>query len=232
MKIYRFDEIDSTNDFMKRNEELEDFSLAIAEKQIKGRGRFGKKWYSEEGGAWFTFSLKEDKNIREENGKITLLAGKAVEEYLSENINMDFKIKWPNDVYINNKKICGILTEKRDDFFIIGIGVNVNIEVFGEFEKTAESLYRLTGEKYNIEKIIFGIIDRFKIIYNRFLKGEWKIILNEINEKNYLENKEISVLKGSEEIKGKVLKINSKGWLVLEKEDKNEIEIDSGEIRF
>lgn len=123
VRIFRFKEIDSTNKFLKELKEKNNFDIAIAEIQISGKGRRGNKWCSEKGGAYFSFLLKEDKNIAfEEYTKLPLVTGYSLMKTL-EKIEplLNFKFKWTNDIYENDKKISGILVEKTGDYFIIKI---------------------------------------------------------------------------------------------------------------
>ena len=105
--------------------------------------------------------------------------------------NLDYKFKWTNDIYIQDKKICGILVEKIRDFFIIGIGVNVNNDDFGYAQDKATSLKNITGKFYSTEDIIFCIINEFK----KYFSENWEYVLKEINSYNYLKGKEIEIIK-------------------------------------
>lgn len=203
MRIFRFSEIDSTSDFLKRSEDKRDYDLVIAQTQTRGRGRRGNNWVSQRGMALFSFLLKEEQNISlEEYSKLPLVTGIAVLKGLKRIENLDFKFKWTNDIYLDDKKICGILVEKVGDFFIIGIGVNINNKLEGAVADIATALTISTGKKYIVEDIIFTIIDEFKSYYQRFVAGEWELILDEINSKNYLKNKEITLVGSNFEISG------------------------------
>lgn len=196
MRIFRFDEIDSTNLFLKKLEDKNDYDVAMAKTQTLGRGRRGNKWSSEEGGAYFSFLLKENKDISmEEYTKLPLVVGysllKSFEELEPE---IDFKFKWTNDIYVKDKKISGILVEKIENYFIIGIGINLNNEIKGEAKNTGISMSSLTSKIYDREKIIISIIEKFKKILNFYFSGNWETILSELNKKNYLYNKKINIV--------------------------------------
>ena len=163
MRIFRFNEIDSTNKYLKEREDLKDYDCVIAKTQTAGVGRRGNVWVSNEGMAIFSFALQEDKNISlEEYMRLPLIAGISVLGGLKKIENLDYKFKWTNDIYLQDKKICGILVEKIRDFFIIGIGVNVNNDNFGYAQDKATSLKNITGKFYSTEDIIFCIINEFK----------------------------------------------------------------------
>ncbi|MDO4589142.1 MAG: biotin--[acetyl-CoA-carboxylase] ligase, partial [Fusobacterium sp.] len=217
MRIFRFSEIDSTSDFLKRSEDKRDYDLVIAQTQTRGRGRRGNNWVSQRGMALFSFLLKEEQNISlEEYSKLPLVTGIAVLKGLKRIENLDFKFKWTNDIYLDDKKICGILVEKVGDFFIIGIGVNINNKLEGAVADIATALTISTGKKYIVEDIIFTIIDEFKSYYQRFVAGEWELILDEINSKNYLKNKEITLVGSNFEISGVAKDIALDGRLEIE----------------
>jgi len=164
-------ETTSTNDIAKENPN----SCVVAEMQRKGRGRLGRKWYSEKGGLYFSFSL---------NGiplsdvpKITLLTGLAVAKTLNE---LNPKIKWPNDVLIDNKKVSGILCEflgeELASRIIIGVGINVKNRIPSDLTEKAVNLssYGLN----NITEIFKRFCMEFKELFKDFLKS-WETILDE-----------------------------------------------------
>ena len=197
MRIFRFDEIDSTNKYLKEKRDLHNYDCAIAKTQTAGVGRRGNVWVSNEGMAIFSFALAEDKGIAlEEYMRLPLIAGISVLKGLKKIEELDYKFKWTNDIYLQDKKLCGILVEKIKDFFIIGIGINVNNTDFGYVQEKAISLKGATGNFYSTEDIIFCIINEFK----RCFSESWEYLLKEINSYNYLKNKEIEIIKLGESI--------------------------------
>ena len=221
MRIFRFSEIDSTSDFLKRKDDKRDYDFSPAETQTHGRGRRGNNWVSQKGMALFSFLLKVEEDVSiEEYSKLPLVTGIAVLNGLKRIENLDFKFKWTNDIYLEDKKICGILDEKIQDLFVIGIGININISLEGAVADIATALTISTGKKYIVEDVIFTVLDEFKKQNKRFLCGEWNFILEEINNKNYLKNREITLVGNNWEIKGIAGDIASDGRLeiVTEKE--------------
>ncbi len=197
MRVFRFEEIDSTNKYLKERENLEDFDCVIAQTQTAGVGRRGNVWVSNYGMAIFSFALKEDKNISlEEYMKLPLITGISVLSGLKKIENLNYKFKWTNDIYLNDKKLCGILIEKVRDFFIIGIGINVNNNDFGYAQDRAISLNSVTGKFYSTEDIVFCIINEFK----RYFSQNWQDTLKEINSYNYLKDREIEIIKYGESL--------------------------------
>ena len=225
INLYKFNELDSTNDYLKRNHKnYEEFDVICAKNQTHGRARRQNDWISMEGMAIFSFFLKERKNWKiEDYLKLPLIAGLATIRGLKGIENLEYKFKWTNDVYLENKKLCGILMEKIDDVYIVGIGINVNNILPGTLKNKAISLTQATNKKYEIDKIVKNIVFEFQILCENLENGLWEDILTEINEINYLKNKEIELKFGNEAVSGVVRDINENGEIeVLVKQDENE----------
>lgn len=131
-KIYAYASLDSTNDTAYKIAEdgAPEGSVVIAEKQTKGKGRMKRRWVSPQGGIYMSCILRPDIEPKEV-AKITLVAAVAAAQAIRELCRADALIKWPNDILVNGKKVCGILTELKAeqdgvDFVILGIGVNIN----------------------------------------------------------------------------------------------------------
>lgn len=177
--ILHFKKIESTNKYAKTiaNESV-DGTVVIAEEQTAGRGRLGRQWVSPQGkGIWMSILLKPD-ILPTDAHKLTLLTASSVFNALKE-YKLNIKIKWPNDILINNKKVCGILTEmsaelNKINFLVIGIGINVNIEKseFGDdLKDKATSLKIEIGNDINRKKLTAEILNNFESLYLQFLKN-------------------------------------------------------------
>ncbi len=220
MRIFHFDELGSTSDYLKEKKDKKDWDLVIADVQTSGRGRRGNLWVSPLGAGLFSFALKEDPNLSmEEYSKLPLVVGISLLEGLKNMVELDYKFKWTNDIYLLDKKLSGILVEKVEDFFIIGIGININnLEFLGE-SKNGISLRSATGNRYEVLDTIKTIVSSFEKYWNRYIRGEWNEILYEINEKNYLLNREIEVEFLGSKISGIGGKILKNGRLEVETAD-------------
>ena len=182
-----YDETDSTNnrakDFGKKG--CVDGTLVISDCQTAGRGRIGRSFSSPSGeGIYMSLLLKPD--IDENHVSMsTLLSALAISRALKKYYQIDTNIKWPNDLLINGKKITGILTEKCEDFIIIGIGINVNNKAFNEsLSDIATSLYLESGKEYVREILIENILKEFNVLYYSFLtEKDLKSIINDYNSK-------------------------------------------------
>jgi BirA family transcriptional regulator, biotin operon repressor / biotin---[acetyl-CoA-carboxylase] ligase len=203
-KIFCFESISSTNDHAGMLEERAlrlnrkdiffnklNGTVIISETQNSGHGRNYKKWYSPEGGLWFTlilFSRIKASDVE----KINIIMAVSIQEAVKSMLGLDMKIKWPNDIYFKDKKICGILSELNNSsewsFLNIGVGLNVN----NDFSKTssgnvpdlvfAASLREIIKEKIDREKLLANIIRCFEINYENYNeKGDLKNIFKKID---------------------------------------------------
>lgn len=220
MKIEIFEEIDSTNEYLKRQKDNKNYDIVMAHKQTKGKGTRGRVWLSTEGILMFSMVIKEDKNISmEEYTKLPLVVGMALLSALEEIEKLPFMFKWTNDIYLYDKKLSGILTEKIGEDFIVGVGINLNILEFGDLN--AISLKAVSGKDYDKLECLKSIVNKIKEYIYKFYRGEWNLILGEINEKNYLKNKEIKFIGVDRIYDGVVKGINNEGELILEEKGKN-----------
>lgn len=217
MKIEKFEEIVSTNDYMKEKKDIEEWDTAYALVQTKGRGRNGKKWVSGEGGAWFTTVIKENTAIpMSEYVKLPLVIGAAVLMTLKSDLVKDVKIKWPNDIYVSDKKICGILVEKSGENFIVGIGINVNMEKMDkEVENIATSMFIESGKEYKIEELIFKTVENIKSYYGIFIRGGWLGIVDLIMKNDWLKAKNVDILLVEKIESGIIKGINKNGEIEI-----------------
>lgn len=175
-KVACFDRLDSTNTKAKQLAELgeEEGTLVIAESQTSGKGRRGRGWDSEPGvGIWMTLLLRPLLPPVKVSG-ITLLAALALTKALHEVCDIRAEIKWPNDVIIDKKKICGILTEMSSEenyihYVVVGIGINVNTTKFPkEIEEVAGSVFCQTGIRVNRCELLASVVQYFCRYYEQF----------------------------------------------------------------
>lgn len=229
MKFLKFDVINSTNDYLKEHiNEFENYDIVSAKIQTLGRGRRGNTWLSSEGMAMFSFLLENEYNLNiEDYTKLPMIVGIAVLRTLKKISNENFTFKWTNDVYYKDKKISGILVEKIDNKFIIGIGININNKIPKDIENIAISL----GKNYNVDEIILSVVSEFSKYYEKFVQGEWNKILEEINFYNHLKNKNIRLKIGNNILSGKALNIAEDGRIEIL--INNEIKLfNAGEIQI
>jgi len=165
MEIIKFEKIDSTQIFAKNLKTPEPWTVILAKEQTAGRGEGRDFWYSPKGGLYFSVILPKSKI--EDLQTLTILAAFIVAKVIKENFNLEPFIKLPNDIYLNGKKIAGIITEnvigKEVKFSAMGIGLNTNIDSFPkDLENMATSLNMKLGKEVDNEKILKEIIEELK----------------------------------------------------------------------
>ena len=249
-KILYQEEIDSTNTEAKRQALEENHGLLIiAEEQTLGRGRRGRSWNSPKGtGIWMSLllqpkeiSIQSEKTVlsAKKASMLTLVTALSVAEAISEETGLEAFIKWPNDIVINSRKVCGILTEMSADndgihYVVIGIGINVNTREFPEeIREIATSLW-LEQRKAGIDRasLVAAILGKLELYFEQFLEAEdLRFLLEEYNKKLVNSGKKVKVLgcDGQEENSGTAKGINKEGALLVETEE-GLLEVRSGEV--
>ncbi len=209
-------------------------AVIIAEEQTAGRGRYGKSFFSPRGAGLYMSIILKPRFDMEEPQMITLATAVAVCRAIEKLTDKKPKIKWVNDVYLDGKKVCGILTEAVTDFesggiesIIVGVGVDCTTnqeslpqelrDIVGSFGDSAVSRNRLAAEIYT------GILDSFNALSN----GE---IIDEYRKRSLMFGKNISFLRGGEQQNGAVTGISNSGGLLVRLESGETIELQSGEI--
>ena len=229
--VVYYDEIDSTNNAAKRESAMPDGTLFISEAQTSGKGRLGRSWSSAKGdGIWMSLLLKPDLKP-EQVSQITLVAGMAA----AAAVGNGAKIKWPNDIVIGTKKICGILTEmsaeiERVNYVVCGIGINVNTASFEkELDNKATSLYIETGKRYNRTDIIRHTLVNFERLYKIFCRHGIGVLLDEYRKQCITLNREVSIIYNNETFIGKAVDIDGEGNLIVEANGETHT-VHSGEV--
>lgn len=177
--IIYFNEIDSTNIKAKElgQQNIEDGSIIISERQNLGSGRFNRQWISPSGGLWFSLVLRPEVPPIEAP-KITQIAAASIYKTLRD-FNIDITIKWPNDIILNNKKLCGILAEMKCDmdsihYLVLGIGMNININK-GDFNEDiksiATSLEIQFNKQFSRSDILAKFLNHFEKLYYKFVNN-------------------------------------------------------------
>ena len=231
-------ETDSTNSWIKKlaKEGAEHGTLAVAEFQSAGRGRFDRKWTAPEGSSvMMTILLRPDFSPQYAS-MLTLVMGLSVAQ-MAEKLGFAASIKWPNDVVISRKKICGILTEmglqgEKIGYVEIGVGINVNFMEFPqEMADKATSLRLESGQEFDRNQVIGYVMEFFEKNYERFvqscdftwLKADYERLLANLGQP-------VRVLDKNAPYEGTALGINEKGELLVKKADGTVCEVCAGEV--
>lgn len=238
-EVLYFDTIDSTN---TKAQELAEKgypsgTLVVADKQESGKGRRGRSWVSPSGtGIFMTLMIKPDINPNNAS-MLTLVAALAVAKAITSVTGEEALIKWPNDIVINGKKVCGILTEMNAQFdyinhIVVGIGINVHNESFPEeISQMASSLMiEAGGKRFHRAQIIAETMSYFEQYYDTFLKTQdLSALVREYDELLVNRNKSVRVLDPKEPFDGKAMGITPKGELIVDTWESRKL-VSSGEV--
>ena len=229
--LLHFKEIDSTNSYLKNTYRLlNNFTFVSADYQTSGKGREDRVWQSESGeNIMFSFLVKNEELMKQSSILSILTAVEIAKEIEMFDIT-GVSIKWPNDVLINDNKVCGILLEGQvPEYLVVGVGLNVNQKVFPDgLRRPATSMALELNNKVNIEEMKDRL---FKIIVNHFSNLKTNDYLDYFREHNYLQNKRVRVLINNEPFIGEVVGIDDSFCLQILSRDML-LHIDSGEIEI
>lgn len=233
------DFVDSTNTRAKQLAESgsPDGTLVVAESQSAAKGRRGRSWMAPAGtGVWFSLLLRPQ--IEPEHASmLTLVAAMAVEKGIRVATGLEGRIKWPNDIVVDGKKVCGILTEMSADMdcvnhVVVGIGINANIREFPEeLKDKATSLLLVSGQTVNRAELLNAVLQAWEEYYGKYLQTEDLSLLAEAyNALLAGLGGRVKVLAPKGEYTGISRGINRLGELLVEREDGTVTEVMSGEV--
>ena len=209
MKTIIFDEVASTNDELKKLKDPTEDVLMIARRQSGGRGSKGRSFTCEKGGAYLSL-LRLYPCKAEESFSIMISAALSVVRTLAA-FDVTATVKWPNDVFVNGKKICGILIENvfEGDYVarsVTGIGVNLNNPLPEELKEVATSFYEITGHKADIDTFIATLAYN---LYQKYDIDEYRAALGILGKK-------IKIVRNDETYEGVAKDVLPNGNLLLE----------------
>ena len=230
MRLYFLEEIDSTNKYAKENiSDLVDGTIVYTDNQTAGRGRLNRKWsFIGKDNIYASIILKPSDKMLPVYSNLTQLLCvvlcQTFEEYCVEP-----KIKWPNDIQINGKKISGILaeaviTENKLKGIVLGFGINLNTskEILNKIDQPATSLNIETGKTIDKKDFLQKLTDKFCLLYNRFIEDGFLLIREDYIRRAGFLNKEVTVKVLSEKLCGVAQDITEDGALKLLDNDNKE----------
>ena len=243
-KLYYYDVTGSTNNDAKRlaEEGTPHGTVVVADIQNAGKGRRGRAWQTLQGTALSFTLLLRPEFAPDKASMITLVMALSVAEAVEEMTDAAVTIKWPNDIVVNKKKICGMLTEmtltpEMDEiqYIVVGAGINVNNSSPDEFQEeireTATSLRIETGRQFSRAELLKRILVRFEDNYETFLKT---LDLSRLQEsyQRHLQGvgSEVRVLDPAGEATGISQGINEQGELIVFKENGEKVQVYAGEV--
>ncbi len=186
MFIIKLNAIDSTNSYLKRlssKEVVKDFTVAITNYQTKGRGQMGTQWSSQDSKNLMFSVFKDNHNTKvEDNFYISMVVAVSILEALEAFKIKNLKVKWPNDILSEEKKIGGILIEnviKQSNIIasIIGIGININQTIFDNLPQ-ASSMRLISGKVYDLDEVMQLILKKLKHNFRLLNQKQFRLIKN------------------------------------------------------
>ena len=224
-KIILLEEADSTNRVAKElawQGEAEG-TLVLANVQSAGRGRLGRSFYSQAGSGIYASLILRPNLSATQALRITSCAAVAVARAIETVTELSPQIKWVNDIYVNGKKVCGILTEagfsgqgEQMQHAVLGIGVNVGIMQFpDELSSIATSLENETKESVSRSRLLAEICNEFSVFYENIEKGTF---LEESRRRSFVLGKQIVVHTSEGIYEAKAVDLNEEGHLIVEKD--------------
>jgi BirA family biotin operon repressor/biotin-[acetyl-CoA-carboxylase] ligase len=228
--IYRFGKIDSTNSqLMKLGEEgFPEGTVVVADEQTMGRGRFGRRWEAEpHSNLLFSILLRPVPLRPEEMFVLTFAAAVAVAEAVEDAAKVHPELVWPNDLFIDGKKACGILLETNHSslregpdtskYVVLGVGLNVNQKRFpSEIETRATSLFLSTGKRYECDELLLLILDRFSRLYDMALTKNFYEVMKRWRDRSRIFDREIRLTLSGVVVEGICRDVSDDGAIVVQ----------------
>lgn len=237
-KLHAYDTVSSTNDVAKVLALEGEGTVIVAETQTKGRGRVGREWFSPKGGLWFSIILKPKIKAKEVS-KITLAVGVAVAKALKRQLNLNAEVKWPNDVLVNGRKVCGILTEsvtsgEEVKIVVVGVGLNANIDLQKFPFSIRESITTLKEElktEVSLEPLLCEVFYSIEREYAIFLEEGFTRILSEWKALASFIGKDVEVTVFGGRFRGLAEDVDEDGSLIVRLSDGSIKRATAGDVK-
>ncbi|MCK4634093.1 biotin--[acetyl-CoA-carboxylase] ligase, partial [Candidatus Bathyarchaeota archaeon] len=224
-QIYQYDRVSSTNNLAKEiaRKSIKDHVVVIAETQTHGRGRLERTWISPHGGLWFSIILRPKISLKEAL-RLTFIMSSTVAETIKTTFGLETKVMWPNDILVEDRKICGILTEaitSKDsvEFVVIGVGLNANLDLdsFPEnLRETVTTLKHELGYEADLKALVLSLLQTFEEKYKQLLQGRWTSLLKEWKNLASFLGGRVAVTSFDEVSRGEALDVGQDGALLIE----------------
>lgn len=218
-KIISYQRVGSTQLLAKKyilKNKINQPTVIVSKTQLHGYGRYGRKWYSPQGGLWCSIVFKPNLSIGTVHF-ITIISALAVVKTIEKEFKLPVKIKWPNDITIENKKVCGILSETintpNGNYMVVGIGINVNNRIPQEIKEEAISIRKFKKDKADIYDLLQKLLRNFSKYY-ALAQSRKNNLLELYIEYSSILNKFIRIRHNGNIIEGVVEKIEPDGIIL------------------
>lgn len=223
-QIHVFESLDSTNDYLKElaRSGVSEGTVVIAREQTAGKGRLGRAWVSPLGGAWFSLLLRPPISVGQAGG-ISVLIAVSLARAIREHWRVPVGVKWPNDLYVSDKKLGGILIELSSqgesiEWLVAGIGINVNNEPPQDTRVPATSLAHELGKRISLEEFFDTVLEAMVRDYQRFVAEGFEFIRQRWKELSVLTQR-IGISSSTELLTVEVLGLSESGKLLVRTEE-------------
>jgi len=208
-------------------------SLVICGEIKSAKGRLGRKWHAERGGLWFSLVLRPP--IFSTMNLIPLAMGYSVAMGIEDILGITAEVKWPNDVLVNERKVCGILSEAKIEYdmpsyVILGVGVNANNELPEDLRQIATTLKELYGKEVPIIPLLGRILHRFSAEYEALKENNYKKNVLKWKSKMSTIGKRVRVVFRDEIIEGKAVDLSSDGSLAVQLDTGEKVKVYAGDV--
>ena len=239
--VHRLESVTSTNDVTARmaREGAPEGTVVVAREQTAGRGRHGRSWSSPPGGLYLSIIFRPHLPF-EDLWQMAFLAAVASAEAVGQVSGLPARIKWPNDVLLGGRKVCGILIEapgpaasksEISSPVVVGIGINVNNQEFDpEISQTATSIALEAGRQIAVEEVEEALLPRLDARYSRYVAGGFGPILREWRNLDCTAGREVAVSTAEGVVEGRAVEIDPRGDLVIEHEDGTRTCVAAGDV--
>ena len=234
---YYFEQIDSTNQEAKRHalSGQRVNQLFVADEQTAGRGRLGRTWASQrKEGLWFSLLLYPEIQP-DQASTLTLVAASSMSKAIEKTTGLDVGIKWPNDLILGRKKVCGILTEMSAEinhlhYVIVGIGTNLGQMTFDDALKDKATSIQAEGKSITAKALLEAFLETFEQDYNRFCQQDISGVIEEQKKRSVTIGRRVCITRGNEQLEAEAIDIDNEGKLVVRFDDGSVTALFSGEI--
>jgi len=234
-RIYYFDTIDSTQNFAIRlgSKSQENGSVVVAHKQTHGRGRLSRKWVSPSGGIWLSLVLHPEFEISTAT-LFPVVSSLALAISIERVLKIKPKLKWPNDLTLNGKKIAGILVDAsvesgKIDYLVVGVGINfkINPQEVEKAIKGTENYYGVAtlikkNDKISPVKLVQVFLCELEKLYEMILRGNSEYLIKEWTKRSSSIGKTVTILSPTGTVRGKAVRVDKDGALVVSSKGKNQ----------
>jgi len=234
-RIYYFDTIDSTQNFAIElgSKPQENGSLVVAHKQTHGRGRLNRKWFSPSGGIWFSVILHPEFEISAAT-LFPVISSLALAIAIEQVLKIKPRLKWPNDLTLNGKKIAGMLVDAsiesgKINYLVVGVGINFKINPC-EVEKAIKGTENYYGvatlvkknDKTSPVKLVQAFLYELEKLYEMMLHGDLEYLIKEWTKRSSSIGKTVTVLSPTGMIRGRAVRVDNDGALVVSSKGKSQ----------